>query len=126
MTSTERQKEWYRENLVRERAKRTVYSRAYRKSYPERRMYAGAQERARNKGLPLTITPEDIEIPDRCPVFDVEMIPNTPYAPSLDRKIPELGYTPSNIQVISRKANLMKQDASPEELERFARWVLKQ
>jgi hypothetical protein len=34
---------------------------------------------------------------------------------------PELGYVPGNVAVISRKANLMKNDASSEELLAFAK-----
>jgi hypothetical protein len=44
-------------------------------------------------------------------------------SPSLDRIKPELGYVPGNIQVISARANVMKNDATPEELLAFANWV---
>ncbi len=45
--------------------------------------------------------------------------------PSVDRKIPAAGYVPDNMQVISFKANAMKNNATPDELRRFAEWVLR-
>lgn len=43
---------------------------------------------------------------------------------SIDRIFPHLGYVKNNIQVISHKANRMKNSATLDELELFARWVL--
>lgn len=76
------------------------------------------------QGLPFNLEFEDVVIPDVCPVFKVPMVKRGRYAPSLDRKIPHLGYVKGNVQVISRLANNMKQNASPEELKMFAEWVL--
>lgn len=39
--------------------------------------------------------------------------------------IPELGYVPGNIRVISTQANRMKWDSTAEELELFCRGYLK-
>ena len=44
---------------------------------------------------------------------------------SLDRINPELGYIPGNIQVLSTKANVLKNNASINELITFAKNVLK-
>lgn len=46
------------------------------------------------------------------------------YSRSLDRIIPELGYVPGNVQVISQLANAMKWDSTREERIAFANWVL--
>ena len=46
-----------------------------------------------------------------------------PSSPSLDRIIPELGYVPGNVQVISHQANTMKSNATLKELKAFAAWV---
>ena len=43
---------------------------------------------------------------------------------SIDAIDPTKGYNPDNIQIISMKANAMKNSASKEELAKFAEWVL--
>lgn len=91
------------------------------------RMLRGARERARKKGLPCTITIEDLNIPEVCPVFGTKLEAGTKvsYAnsPSLDKIDPTKGYIKGNIQIISMKANTMKSNASTEELLQFANWV---
>lgn len=61
------------------------------------------------------------EIPERCPVFDSllekggkghGLRDNS----SLDKIIPELGYVPGNVQIISGKANKMKANATTEKI----------
>jgi len=51
------------------------------------------------------------------------MLVNTEYAPSLDRIDSRKGYTKDNIQVISNKANILKNDATLSELKMFAKWI---
>lgn len=68
--------------------------------------------------------------PATCPVFGVPFAVRgagfSRWSPSADKIIPALGYVEGNIQVISTLANCMKRDASPEELRRFAQWILKE
>ena len=45
-------------------------------------------------------------------------------SPSLDKIIPIYGYTKDNTQLISCKANTMKQNASPEELLKFSNYYI--
>lgn len=86
-------------------------------------MFLAAKSRAKAKGLDFTISKEDICIPELCPILSVPFEVGTPYAPSLDRIDSSRGYTPDNIMVVTRKANVMKNNATREELERFATWV---
>lgn len=51
------------------------------------------------------------------------MVEKTDYCPSIDRIDNNKGYVLGNIQVISKKANIMKAHASLEELVQFSEWV---
>ena len=90
---------------------------------PRYKMFHNAKHRAKKKGIPFTITMDDIVIPPLCPLLEIELIPSSDRyshnTPSLDRidSDPAIGYTPDNIQVISRRANWLKADATVEELE---------
>lgn len=90
-----------------------------------------AQVRALAKGIPFSLTEKDFEIPEFCPVLDIRLAIGTgrgpaPHSPTLDRIDPQLGYVAGNVQVISSRANAMKNDASADELRRFAAWILKE
>lgn len=93
------------------------------------RMYHTSKARARKKGLEHTIEKSDIIIPKYCPILNTRLIPGSRgdylNTPSLDRIDNSKGYTKDNIQVISMKANSMKNSATKEELLLFAKWVLK-
>lgn len=86
-----------------------------------------ARSRAKSLSLPCTISIDDIVVPDRCPILGtpIEKGRHRVFdgSPSLDRLIPELGYVPGNIAVISYRANALKGNASPEELLALANWV---
>jgi len=73
--------------------------------------------------MEFSIAIADIHIPELCPVFGVPMVVNTEYAASLDRIDSSKGYTKDNIQVMSNKANILKNDATISELKMFAKWI---
>jgi len=88
---------------------------------PEYKMLSGAKKRALRKGIPFDISLDDIVIPDKCPVLGIELRKSTdgkphPESPSLDRIVPSLGYTKGNVEVISLRANSIKQNASADEI----------
>ena len=91
-------------------------------------LYEGAKRRAKLEGLSFTITINDIIIPEVCPVLGIPIqtgLPaNSPNLPSLDKFIPELGYVPGNITVLSLRANSIKKDASIQEVEALLKWML--
>lgn len=117
----------------------------YRASYPERhlesnRRYAAnhqervlvtkARARAKEKGVPFNLKFTDITIPDLCPYLGIPLEKATgsntaqPNSPSIDRVVPEKGYTVGNVEVISHLANTMKSNATKEQLVAFAKGVL--
>lgn len=66
----------------------------------------------------FSITIDDVVIPDTCPVLGTPM-----KNPSIDKIIPELGYVPHNVRVISMRANRIKSNATYEELARITEYV---
>ena len=116
---------WVKENLSKVVAHKKARRKDVRKSLLE-----AAQNRARIKSLPIDITLDDIIVPDICPILMIPLEKSTtgranPNSPSLDRIVPEFGYVKGNIQVISNKANSMKNNATQAELIKFANWILK-
>jgi len=76
------------------------------------------KKRALEKGIPFDLVPEDLVLPEICPVYKVPFVlgdQRHPNVPSVDRIRPELGYVKGNIAIISRKANLIKQDCTSAE-----------
>jgi hypothetical protein len=88
------------------------------------RMLEAARIRAKRAGVPCTIGVEDIIIPDACPFLGTPLVFGTrafhDASPSLDRLRPELGYVPGNVIVCSHRANWIKHNATPDELEQIA------
>jgi len=90
----------------------------------ERRIYHRTKGRAKRKGIPFNIDLEDIELPEKCPVFDKPFIyGDHSWTYSIDRIEPDKGYVKGNIQIISNKANMMKSNASFEEVEALYEWM---
>lgn len=94
-------------------------------------MVTAAKTRAKKSGVPFNITKDDVTIPAVCPVLGIPLFrrggtgrggPGN-NSPTIDRVVNELGYTRGNIAVISHRANRIKQDATPQELEAVASWL---
>lgn len=88
-----------------------------------------AKDRAQKYGFDFNIEESDIVIPDICPILEVPLEfgtkGNYEYTPSIDRIDNSKGYVKGNIQIISKKANSMKNSASLEELRKFCKNVLR-
>lgn len=98
--------------------------RANRVAAPTGAMLSRARSRAKAAGVPFSITAEDISVPSRCPVLHIPLDGRDHnHRASLDRIIPERGYVPGNVIVISQRANLIKNNATPEELHDIAEFV---
>ena len=95
----------------------------WRRANPASFLLSKAKNRAKEQGIPFLLTKADIVIPNNCPVLGIPLQPSEGRAagsPSLDRVIPELGYVPGNVVVISRRANELKRDATVDELVKLA------
>ena len=106
---------------------------AYRRKYQERKspawhLFRSAKYRANKSGLPFNLELRDIILPKRCPVLRTVLDYSTkkrtvkPNSPSIDRVIPALGYVKGNVNVISHRANTIKQNASVEEIQKVAEY----
>jgi hypothetical protein len=99
---------------------------------PLHHLFHNAKKRAKLKGVPFEITKDDIIIPEVCPILGVKLERGAgagnyiDTSPSLDRIVPELGYVPGNVAVISMRANRIKNDATAEELAAVLAFVLKE
>lgn len=117
-------KQWYQKNKDRLKPLRKEYLKKYWLENPEKSLLRLAKARAKRKGWDFNIDETDIVIPEICPALGVKLERFTQYAPSIDRKDSSKGYVKGNIQVISELANRMKSNASPKDLESFAKWLL--
>ena len=93
-----------------------------------RQMVGRARKRAAAKGTPFSLTTNDISIPEFCPALGIKLDWHDRQgggdnSPSLDRLVPELGYVPGNVMVISSKANRIKTNATPKEVARVAEFM---
>lgn len=121
----ERSSRWYIENKDKPefKAKTRLRTQEWRGKNLKKYILQHARQRSKDYNVPCTIEEDDIIIPEVCPILKTPFVFNTYYTYSIDRIIPELGYVPGNIQIISMKANAMKQNATNEELKKFAEWI---
>ncbi len=98
------------------------------KANPERKLYTGAKAGAKKRGLEFTIILDDLlPFPKKCPVLGIELRQgikvNDPNSWSIDRIDNDKGYIPGNVAVISRRANVLKRDATIAELKAIVEWL---
>ena len=96
------------------------------KHHPTRHMLNNSKQRAKVSGLEHTLTIDDIVIPDFCPVLGIKLETgdrkNHFNAPSIDRIDNTKGYIKENVVVVSTRANLLKKDATINELVMLAKF----
>lgn len=90
------------------------------------------KRRAKANGIPFSMSIEDVSpLPSHCPVLGLELsyciasLRPTSNSPSIDRIIPELGYISGNVHIISNRANVIKHNATVEELVAIASYFKK-
>ncbi len=99
----------------------------YYKINPKKKMFSTAKSRAKIYGLEFKLTLSDIIIPDVCPVLGIPLIKKggqqTDNSPSIDRIDSSKGYIPSNIKIISWRANTIKNIGNAEEHEAIVKYI---
>lgn len=110
--------------------KQTQKPKSKRKQEDRRtKMLANARGRALKKHIPFNLSKKDVIIPNRCPIFGIEISETNEQvsydSPTLDRinPDPKIGYVKGNVHVISCRANMLKNNATIEELETLLKWM---
>lgn len=119
------------ENAKKNPERITEYLKAYVRRNDElsikKQMIRAARTRAKKQNVPFDLSLDDFAIPETCPVFGVSLKKaenrQKRHSPSLDKFIPKLGYVKGNVYVISQRANMLKWDATVEEIEALARYM---
>jgi hypothetical protein len=77
-------------------------------------IFYGIKYTCKKNRIPFNLSVDDIVVPEVCPVFGTPFVFGIhlhPRAPNVDRLRPALGYVKGNVRVISRRANLIKNDS---------------
>lgn len=118
-----KRKEWVDKN----RKKVNKYQRDRKLNSPESVLYTNAKNRAKRKGVEFNIDINDIIVPEFCPILGLKLIHGVgrwiDECPSLDRIDSTKGYIKDNIHVISYRANMLKNNATIEELEKIVNFL---
>lgn len=102
----------------------------WKEAHPEKVIWSGAKYRAAKAGLEFNLEMSDIVIPEFCPYLGIRLTckkgdRRCDSLMSLDRIDPKKGYIKGNVEVISYKANRMKNNANRDELIIFSKNVIK-
>lgn len=89
------------------------------------------RHRCKQKGIPFNLEYDDLTIPAKCPILGVDLLQgwgesnlNAAFnSPSVDKIIPSLGYIKGNTQVISNRANIMKNDATIDNIRALLKYM---
>jgi len=123
-------KNYYKENKERLLIDRQKYQERLKKDEPVKRLLIYKKKECKQKNLPFALTVADIVVPSHCPILGIPISLTEKHGndnrAELDRIFGDLGYIKGNIQILSRKANRMKSNASFEELVKIGKWASKQ
>ena len=112
---------------MRDPEKHKLRQKKYRDSHKNKLWIGAAKQRAKEKGTEFSITESDLTIPEFCPILGIPLIRvgtiATDNSPSIDRIDSTKGYIKGNVQVISKKANTLKNSSSLSELIILGEWA---
>lgn len=104
-------------------------NRAWRLAHQASSLLHNARSRAKRLGLACDLTEEDLKIPPWCPILGIPLFVGSQLerenSPSIDRIDNGKGYVKGNVQVVSLRANRIKNDATLDELRRLVAYLEK-
>jgi hypothetical protein len=127
MDNHDHQKATHREWHLRNKDSVLVLQKKWREGNIPRILWLSAKHRAKKRGVYFSLTPDDIIVPERCPILGVVLELGRgkvePNSPTLDRVDPSVGYIRGNVAVMSHRANLMKGGMTAAEHRSIADWM---
>lgn len=133
----EQKTEWLKNNVEKRKQTTAKYREKVKPLQEQQRrenyewyMWNSIRSRSKRLGLEFNLELSDIVIPVVCPLLGQPLTRlvgegRSDWNPSVDRVDPKLGYIKGNIEIMSDKANRMKNNASQSELLVFAKEILK-
>lgn len=104
------------------RIRRNEQIRNWDEKHQIRRWVIRVKATAKEKDIPFNLTASYIEsiTPKMCPVLGIPLRRSKQFAkndsPSIDRIIAKQGYTKGNVIIVSKLANAIRRDATPEQI----------
>lgn len=135
LDNPEKYKEYHKTYRKKNAAKYKEYISKWQVKNNEKYIITAIKSRAKKLGIEFNIDATDIKIPSTCPILGIPILKEfkgvgnsnrgpRATSPSLDRIDNTKGYVKGNVHIISNKANVMKNSATPEELLQFAYWII--
>lgn len=125
-------RKWSQEHPEQQKMTSAATAQRARIALPWKPLLKSAEERARKKNVPFTLTPEWAvgRWTGRCEVtnvpFGIGLRVSGPklLSPSIDRRVPALGYVPENCRFVIWAVNALKYDGSDDDMIAIARLVV--
>lgn len=96
----------------------------FKRDHPLYRAFSSSKRRAKKHGIEFSLVLAELVVPSHCPVLGIPLDSSTQQnIPSLDQIKPRGGYTKDNVRVISYRANMIKSNATAEELLKVYQYV---
>jgi hypothetical protein len=91
-------------------------------------LYIETKSRAKLHNIDFDISESEFQIPEFCPVLGIRLNTTlgerTNATPTVDKKLPELGYVSGNVFIVSWLANRIKSDCTdPSVFEKIAKYL---
>jgi hypothetical protein len=123
-----RNSKWCRDN--RSAAEVTDAVSLSRQRHPLKQMFRAAKARSKRKGFPFDLILDDVlPVPEVCPVLGIPLAWTiatgkgvSDGTPSLERIVPKLGYVRGNVVIISYRANILRKDATLDEMQMMVKF----